>query len=287
MKTTVGQRLYSEALAIGGELARRAAASGLFARVDIAGSLRRGKHVFKDIDILLVPTRDGSEAEIQSFLASLADPDGLIGAGPTKVSIRHTGLQVDFRVVPPDSWPAALQHFTGSKEHNTALRSRAKTLGLKMNEYGVYDASGAALPLEDEASVYRAVGLAWIPPEIREADGEIEAAAAGELPVLVERRISAAWCTCTRRGPTGPAASRSWPAGASPAASSGCASATTPGPRGTRAACPTNACARRRRRWQRSTGSSRRSGSSTASRATSSATAASITPTRCSRAWTS
>ncbi|MCX7028798.1 MAG: DNA polymerase/3'-5' exonuclease PolX [Spirochaetes bacterium] len=186
VKTTVGQRLYSEALAIGGELSRLCGDSGLFARVDFAGSLRRGKHVFKDIDLLLVPARDNTGAEVQAFLASLADPDGLIGAGPTKVSIRRTGLQVDFRVVPPGSWPAALQHFTGSKEHNTALRSRAKTLGLKMNEYGVYDASGAALPLDDEASVYRSVGLDWIPPEIREADGEIEAAAAGALPVLVE-----------------------------------------------------------------------------------------------------
>ncbi len=184
--TTAGQRLYSEALAIGAELARHCRNSGLFARADLAGSLRRGKHVFKDIDILLVPAGDGSEAQIQSFLASLADPDGLIGAGPTKVSIRRTELQVDFRVVPAVSWPAALQHFTGSKEHNTALRSHAKSLGLKMNEYGVYDASGAALALDDEASVYRTVGLAWIPPEIREADGEIEAAAAGTLPVLVE-----------------------------------------------------------------------------------------------------
>lgn len=184
--TTAGQRRYNEALAIGTDLARHCRDSGLFARVDLAGSLRRGKHVFKDIDILLVPARDGSGTEIESFLASLADPDGLTGAGPTKVSLRRTGLPVDFRVVPAGSWPAALQHFTGSKEHNTALRSRAKTLGLKMNEYGVYDASGTALPLDDEASVYRAVGLAWIPPEIREADGEIEAAAAGTLPVLVE-----------------------------------------------------------------------------------------------------
>jgi DNA polymerase (family 10) len=184
-KTASDQCLFSEALAIGGGLTKTCGDCGLFARTDIAGSLRRGKHVFKDIDILLVPARDGSEEEVQSFLVSLADPDGLIGAGPTKVSIRRSGLQVDFRVVPPVSWPAALQHFTGSKEHNTALRSRAKTLGLKMNEYGVYDAAGAALPLDDEASVYRAVGLDWIPPEIREADGEIEAAAAGELPDLV------------------------------------------------------------------------------------------------------
>jgi len=185
-KTTVGQRLYREALAIGDELVRLCGASPLFARVDIAGSLRRGKHVLKDIDILLVPAGGAGEAQIQSLLASRADPDGLIGAGPTKVSIRRTGLQVDFRVVPAESWPAALQHFTGSKEHNTALRARAKALGLKMNEYGVYDAAGAALTLEDEASVYRSVGLPWIPPEIREADGEIEAAAAGALPALVE-----------------------------------------------------------------------------------------------------
>jgi DNA polymerase (family X) len=186
LKTTSGQRLFGDALAIGEELAALCRSGGLFARTDIAGSLRRGKHVFKDIDILLVPARDGTGEAIQSFLASLADPDGMIGAGPTKVSIRRSGLQVDFRVVPPASWPAALQHFTGSKEHNTALRSRAKSLGLKMNEYGVYDATGAALPLDDEAAVYRSIGLAWIPPEIREADGEIEAAEAGTLPVLVE-----------------------------------------------------------------------------------------------------
>jgi DNA polymerase (family 10) len=185
-KTTVGQSLYSEAIAIGEELVRLCRGSGRFARVDVAGSLRRGKHVFKDIDLLCVPARDGSEAEVQAFLVSLADPGSLIGAGPTKVSIRRSGLQVDFRVVPPVSWPSALQYFTGSREHNIALRSRAKARDLKINEYGVYDASGAALPLDDEASVYRAVGLDWIPPEIREADGEIEAAAAGTLPALVE-----------------------------------------------------------------------------------------------------
>jgi DNA polymerase (family 10) len=186
LKTTSGQRLFGDALAIGEDLVELCRASGHFARTDIAGSLRRGKHVFKDIDILLVPARDDIGDDIRSFLATLADPDSLIGAGPTKVSIRRAGLPVDFRVVPPASWPAALQHFTGSKEHNTALRSRAKSLGLKMNEYGVYDADGGALPLDDEAAVYRSIGLVWIPPEIREADGEIEAAEAGTLPALVE-----------------------------------------------------------------------------------------------------
>ncbi len=191
-KTTQSSRLYSEALLIGEALARTATESRLFMRVDIAGSLRRGKSTFKDIDILLV-ARQGKEIDaVRDLLVSLADTDAdgpaVIGAGETKVSIRRQGLQVDFRIVPEASYPAALQHFTGSKEHNTLLRSRAKTMGLKMSEWGVFDAEGAALPVKDEAEVYRRVGLPWIPPEIREADGEIEAAEAGRLPDLVEEK---------------------------------------------------------------------------------------------------
>ncbi len=188
-KTTRESRLYSEALEIAEDLVARAKASGLFQKIDIAGSLRRGKAVFKDIDILLAPKKEGNTAKIREFLTSLADggPDGggVIGAGDTKVSIRRNGLQTDFRIVPPASYPAALQHFTGSKEHNTALRTRAKSMGLKMNEYGVFRGD-EALPLKDEAGVYDAVGLSWIPPEIREAEGEMEAAEKGTLPVLAE-----------------------------------------------------------------------------------------------------
>jgi DNA polymerase (family 10) len=191
-KTTQASRLYSEALDIAGELVRLAQASGLFASVEIAGSLRRGRTVFKDIDILLIPG-PGREAEaIRELLLSFADsgPEGpaVIGAGETKVSIRRLGLQVDFRLVPPESHASGLQHFTGSREHNTLLRSRAKAMGLKMSEYGVFDSGGTALQSRSEAEVYRHVGLAWIPPEIREADGEIEAAEKGELPALVEQR---------------------------------------------------------------------------------------------------
>jgi DNA polymerase (family X) len=188
-KTTRSSRLYSEALAIGEELARLTAASPLLSRVDLAGSLRRGKAVFKDIDILLVPAAGAAVPALQELLLSLADSDppgsGVIAAGETKVSIRRLGLQVDFRIVPDESYPAALQHFTGSKDHNTALRSRAKTLGLKMSEWGVFRGD-APLPLADEQGTYAAVGLQWIPPELREADGEIEAAEAGTLPRLVE-----------------------------------------------------------------------------------------------------
>jgi DNA polymerase (family 10) len=190
-KTTGQSRLYSEALAIGRKLSDLALKSGLFASVEIAGSLRRGKAVFKDIDILLVAGKGKKIEQVQKLLLSLADSEppgsGVIGAGETKVSIRHDGLQVDFRIVPAESHPAALQHFTGSKEHNTLLRTRAKGMGLKMSEYGVFKTE-KPLALKDEAAVYAAVGLAWIPPEIREAGGEIEAAEKGALPRLVEER---------------------------------------------------------------------------------------------------
>ncbi|MCX7039829.1 MAG: DNA polymerase/3'-5' exonuclease PolX, partial [Spirochaetes bacterium] len=191
-KTTQSSRLYSEALAIGEELVSLAEASTLFSSAEIAGSLRRGKAVFKDIDILLIPKAKVDPVRIQELLLSFADtgPDGpaVIGAGETKVSIRRQGLQVDFRIIADESHASALQHFTGSKEHNTLLRSRAKAMGLKMSEYGVFDSSGKVLPSRSESDVYQHVGLAWIPAEIREADGEIEAAEAGSLPVLVEPR---------------------------------------------------------------------------------------------------
>jgi DNA polymerase (family X) len=185
-KRSQDSRLFSEALAIGEELVSLARESGLFEEARIAGSLRRGKSTFKDIDILLIPGTRTEIGRARDLLLSFADPQGIIGAGDTKVSIRRTGLQVDFRMVPAESRASALQHFTGSKEHNTLLRSRAKAMSLKMNEYGVFREDGTAVPCGDEEAVYRSIGLSWIPPEIREADGEIEAAEAGALPVLVE-----------------------------------------------------------------------------------------------------
>lgn len=191
-KTTQSSRLFSEALGIAEELKGLAARSGLFDHIDIAGSLRRGKATFKDIDILLVPAGSANPESVKELLLSFADADkdgpAVIGAGDTKVSVRRRGLQVDFRVVPLASYPAALQHFTGSKEHNTLLRTRAKSMQLKMSEWGVFDAEDRSIPVTDEVDVYRRVGLAWVPPELREADGEIEAAEAGQLPVLVEEK---------------------------------------------------------------------------------------------------
>jgi DNA polymerase (family 10) len=200
--------LFNEALARAREAVKLIERTGLFGRIAIAGSLRRGKSIFKDVDVVLVPEEGVLAEQAAMAVASLSDPpagaggepqgvpaadlkpDGVLGAGPTKVSIRRGGLQMDFRIVPLESYPFALQHFTGSKDHNTLLRGRAKRMGLKMNEYGLFkDPDGPAIPLaaENEGDVYRLLSLAYIPPELREGGGEIEAAHGGRLPRLVER----------------------------------------------------------------------------------------------------
>ena len=181
--------LYSEAETIASELIERLDSSGLFSAIHLAGSLRRGKRILKDADILLIPLPKADPQQVRSTLTELADStpevEGVLGAGQTKVSIRRGGLQVDFRIVKPESEPAALQHFTGSKEHNTILRGRAKTMGMKMNEYGVFRGE-ESLPLADEQDVYRSLELSWIEPELREGEEEVEAASSGQLPRLVE-----------------------------------------------------------------------------------------------------
>jgi DNA polymerase (family 10) len=184
-----GMFLYAEAEAIAEEVLAALRESGLFRAVYNAGSLRRGKRILKDIDILTIPKTKAAPAKVRAALTGLADSapaaQGVIAEGDTKVSIRRRGLQIDFRLVPPESEAAALQHFTGSREHNTQLRGRAKGLGLKMNEYGVFRGE-KALELADEAAVYRSIGLPFIPPELREGEEELEAAEAGRLPTLVE-----------------------------------------------------------------------------------------------------
>jgi DNA polymerase (family 10) len=110
-----------------------------------------------------------------------------VGRGPTKCSVRLApGPNADLRVVPADSYPFALLYFTGSKAHNVALRGRAQKLGMKLNEYAlVRESDGTTIPCKDEAAIYAALGLPWIPPELREDTGEIEAADRGALPDLV------------------------------------------------------------------------------------------------------
>jgi DNA polymerase (family 10) len=151
-----------------------------------AGSVRRRKETVGDLDVL-VATAEPAPA-MRAF-CDLAEVATVLAKGPTKATVRlRVGLQVDLRVLPPESFGAALHYFTGSKEHNIALRTRAVHRGLKVSEYGVFDREGRRLAGEREADVFEAVGLPWIPPELREGSGEIEAAEAGRLPRLVEER---------------------------------------------------------------------------------------------------
>ncbi len=152
-------------------------------RISVAGSLRRRRETIGDIDILC----DGKNgAEIISKFTRLPSVARVLAAGDTKGSIVvQGGVQVDLRVVEPDSYGAALQYFTGSKAHNVRVREMAKKKGLKVNEYGVFKGK-KRIGGRDEEDIYGAVGIPIMPPEIREDWGEIEAAEKGELPELVE-----------------------------------------------------------------------------------------------------
>jgi DNA polymerase (family 10) len=153
-----------------------------------AGSLRRGRETVGDLDLLV--TGPNATAALDRFVAWPRVAE-VLGHGENKASAKvgHEGLQVDVRALPPGSFGAAMQYFTGSKDHNVAIRTRAVKMGLKLSEYGLFRvADDFKVAGETEAGVYEALGLAWIPPELRENCGEIEAAAEGRLPELVELR---------------------------------------------------------------------------------------------------
>ena len=153
-------------------------------RIEVAGSYRRRRETVGDLDLLVVAM--SPERVMRQFLA-FPDVARTLGSGETRAGVvLRNGLQVDFRVVPEKSYGAALVYFTGSKAHCVHLRRMAQMQGLLLNEYGLFR-DDDALAGETEEQVYEALGLRWIPPELREERGEIEAAAAGHLPTLVTR----------------------------------------------------------------------------------------------------
>jgi DNA polymerase (family 10) len=150
----------------------------------MVGSLRRGCETCGDLDVLAA----GAPPSIMDAFTNYPLVERILAHGDTKSSVRiQGGFQADLRVVPADSAGAALQYFTGSKAHNIALRDRAIGRGLKLNEYGLYRLDDEARIAGDtEEGIYAALGLAWVPPELRENRGEIDAAAAGTLPRLLQ-----------------------------------------------------------------------------------------------------
>lgn len=152
-------------------------------QVVAAGSYRRAKETIGDLDILVTAAPGSS---VMDRFVSYPEVEEVLARGATKASLRLAcKLQVDVRVVPGESYGAALQYFTGSKAHNVVLRQMAQQQGLKINEYGVFKGEQSVAGATEE-SVYASVGLPWIPPELRENRGEFDAARAGGLPTLVE-----------------------------------------------------------------------------------------------------
>ena len=177
------KRLYAEVISEAEDLLRSLQEQPETLTASLAGSLRRGNEVVKDMDLLAA---SHNPAALADRFTDLSAVQSIVAKGDTKVSVTlHSGINADLRIVSPAEYPYALHHFTGSKEHNTAMRGRAKKMGLKMNEYGLFNESGL-MPCRDEQEIFAALGLTYIPPELREDRGEIEAAERLELPVLLQ-----------------------------------------------------------------------------------------------------
>ncbi len=200
LRRNIGQHLYSDALVAAMDVHEKIKKHPLVTRSEVAGSLRRKKEVIKDID-LVAATSDSKK--LMEFFTSLPQVEKIEAKGETKSAIiLKSGISCDLRAVTDKEFPYALHHFTGSKEHNVACRARAQKMGMKMNEYGLFrvkgrshpersegsSGSGKLIPCKDESDIFKKLGLEYIPPELRENMGEIEAAERGKLPKLVEEK---------------------------------------------------------------------------------------------------
>ncbi|QLG48157.1 DNA polymerase/3'-5' exonuclease PolX [Natrinema halophilum] len=193
---TVGQRhLVGEARPLADDVLAFLESIDAVERCEVAGSIRRWRETIGDVDVLTSTTEN--EAVIETFVA-WDSVDDVIESGPEKASVRVGEIRVDLRVVVPEEFGSALQYFTGSKDHNVSLRNYAIDRGMKLNEYGAFDVSeiddpdagqrvGERVAGETEEGMYDALGLPWMPPELREDRGEIAAAETGDLPNLVTR----------------------------------------------------------------------------------------------------
>ncbi len=178
-----GRKPLGEILSLAEEIIETLKKESPVENIAVAGSIRRRKETVKDIDILITSIQP---EKVMKKVTELSLVEEVIAFGETKTSVRlKTGIQMDVRVVEPDSWGAALAYFTGSKAHNIRVRELALEKGLKINEYGVFKGD-TKIAGKTEEEVYASVGLPFIYPELREDRGEIEAALHGRLPKLVE-----------------------------------------------------------------------------------------------------
>lgn len=178
-----GRLLLGTALPAAEDIVKKIKGSGLAKEVFIAGSTRRMRETVGDIDILALSNKP---EELMDFFTKLADVQSVISKGPTKTTVwLGMGLSCDLRVIDPKSIGAALQYFTGSKDHNIRVREIAIRKGYKLNEYGLYDRKGKLIESESEDVIYKKLGMQWVPPEMRESRGEIALAQEGRLPEII------------------------------------------------------------------------------------------------------
>lgn len=187
-RKSAGRFLLSFGQRVADELLAEIRAFPGIERAEPAGSLRRGRETIGDLDLLVT----GPNAEsVLDHVAKHPKVQDVLGQGANKASILFglERLQVDVRALPHESFGAAMQYFTGSKEHNVVLRTNAIRQGLTLNEYGLYELEGnASVAGEQEADVYNRLGYEWIPPELRENSGELELASKGKLPKLIAQQ---------------------------------------------------------------------------------------------------
>ncbi|MBF0215536.1 MAG: DNA polymerase/3'-5' exonuclease PolX [Candidatus Omnitrophica bacterium] len=184
-KKTEGRMLFQEAYSLSGDVLAYLKRSGYFKKLEAAGSLRRGKETVGDIDILAVSSESQKAMQFFTLYPGIRN---VISKGKKKTSIAlENGVQIDLRMIEDKCFGSALVYFTGSQAHNIKLRKIAKKDGKKVSEYGVFrinpgSGKGTAIAYRTEEDVYKSLGMAWIPPELREDSGEVETALEGKLP---------------------------------------------------------------------------------------------------------
>src|SRR3954469_25770292 len=186
-RRSAGRFLLSFGYRVAEELIGELKAIAGVEKVEVAGSLRRGRETIGDLDLMVTGT---GAPEVLNRMARHPKAQEVLGMGPNKASVLFglERIQVDVRALPHESFGAAMQYFTGSKEHNVVLRTAAIKQGLTLNEYGLFTLEGnERVAGETEENIYRRLGYDWIPPELRENSGELEAAQNGTLPQLIDQ----------------------------------------------------------------------------------------------------
>jgi len=179
-----GRMLLGDALPVAESIVNKLAESGLCEKAMVAGSARRMRETVGDIDILAISEKAG---KIMDLFANVSEVQEIIARGPTKSSaLLKIGINCDLRVISRESFGAAVQYFTGSKDHNVQVRTISVNKGYKLNEYGLYDRAGKIVAAKEEETIYEKLGMQWMPPEMREARGEVKLAQAHNIPDLVD-----------------------------------------------------------------------------------------------------